>query len=87
MRLVILSSLMLSLLAAGTGCHASGQTARATTPVTAAADCSDPSWTPPDQMKIAIGDAKTKETRTDLISSMPAPNKRQIVSGKLHAAY
>ena len=92
MRLAILTSLMLTVLAAATGCSASGQARQPATPTTssAAESCDDPSFTPPDQMNLAIGDRKesaTTGTKSDLTSAGLVPNKRQIVNGQLHAAY
>ena len=88
MRLTILCSLMLSALLAATGCSVSGQATRhSSLPSTNIADTSrDPSWTPPGEMDLAIGDAKESQMRSDTAESMPQPNRREIVSHQIHAA-
>ena len=90
MRLAILSSLIISGLFAATGCSVSGQAARhsATPAPTHVADTSnDPSWTPPGEMDLAIGDAKTGEaTKNEIVEAMPQPNKREVLRNQLHAA-
>ncbi|MBX3207006.1 MAG: hypothetical protein KF764_18310 [Labilithrix sp.] len=88
MRLAILSSLMLSVLFAATGCSVSGQATRhSSLPSSNIADTSrDPSWTPPGEMDLTIGDAPVAQTKTDVAESMPQPNKREILRHQLHAA-
>ncbi len=88
MRLAIFSSLMLSVLLAATGCSVSGKATRYTsTPQTNVADTSsDPSWTPPGEMDLAIGEAKTSAATTSIAESMPRPNRREIPRGQLRAA-
>ncbi len=81
MRLAILSSMLLSVLALATGCAASGQGGgRGTTPGSLT---DDPSWNPPDDMNLAIKDGKSAQPKTDVVATMPTPNKRQIVTGQL----
>jgi hypothetical protein len=86
MRLAILCSMMISILGLATGCSAtsSHQVARDTTPATV--DTSDDAWTPPEDMDLSIGESKGSEARTQVAGSMPAPNKRKIVTGQIHAA-
>ena len=89
MRLAILSSLMLSVLLAATGCSVSGQTTRhSAMPSTNMADTStDPSWTPPGEMDFAIGDsAKTAPTQATAAETLPQPNRREIPRRQLRAA-
>lgn len=89
MRLTILSTLMLSVLLAATGCSVSGQPTRhSSLPSSNIADTSrDPSWTPPSEMDITIGDAKPAPTKSDVTAeSMPQPNRREILRHQLHAA-
>jgi hypothetical protein len=89
MRLAILTSLMLSVLLAATGCSVSGQAVRhsSSMPSSNVADVSsDPSWTPPGEMDLAIGDAKTSDARPTVAESMPQPNRREILRRQLRAA-
>lgn len=87
MRLTILCSLMLSALLAATGCSVSGQATRhSSLPSNIAETSRDPSWTPPGEMDLTIGDAKESQVRSDIAESMPQPNRREIVSHQIHAA-
>jgi hypothetical protein len=87
MRVAILSSLFVTVLFAATGCSVSGATRQSVTPTNVADTSSDPSYQPPGEMNLAIGDGKATQAKTELVSTMPAPNKRQIRRGLVHAAY
>lgn len=89
MRLAILSSLMLSVLLAATGCSVSGKATRpsSTLPSSNIADTSsDPSWTPPGEMDLAIGEAHASQAQATTAESMPQPNRREIPRRQLRAA-
>lgn len=89
MRLAILSSLMLSVLLAATGCSVSGKATRpsSTLPSSNIADTSsDPSWMPPGEMDLAIGEAKASQAQTTAAESLPQPNRREIPRRQLRAA-
>lgn len=84
MRLALLTSFVVSVLVAATGCSASSQAAQhGTTPADTAGD---PSWTPPGQMDFDVGEAKVSQVKNELVNTLPAPNKREIRSNQLHAA-
>ncbi len=85
MRFTLVSAMFLSiLLAAATGCSATSSQA-AKTPASDPAD--DPSFTPPDQFKMAISEAKPSQAKSDLVNTMPSPNKREIRAGQLRSGY
>jgi hypothetical protein len=86
MRTAILSSLILSALIAVTGCSASTQSARSTVDTS-----SDPSYTPPGSMNIAISDssrtASANGQQASSAEAMPCqPNKNQIQKRSIRAA-
>lgn len=88
MRLALLSSSMLSVLLAVTGCSVSGQATRhSSTPASNVADTSsDPSWAPPGEMSLAIGEAKSSHPQTNPVESIPQPNRQEIPRRQLRAA-
>lgn len=90
MRLVILSSLIVSSLVAVTGCGASGSHhASSPSSMNVADTSSDPSWTPPGEMNVKFVESAPSSERkaqpTHEAMTMQ-PNKRVIVKNALHAA-
>lgn len=89
MRLIVLSSLVLTVLFAATGCGVSSSRAAAS-PVGAAVATSDTpsdaSWTPPGELSFSMNEAKPARTVT-FAAALPKPNRKEIARGQVHAAY
>jgi hypothetical protein len=87
MRLVILSSLIVSSLIAVTGCGASSSSVRQ--PSNVADTSSDPSWTPPGEMNVKFTEtapAPERKSQGTHEAMTMQPNKRVIVKNALRAA-
>jgi hypothetical protein len=77
--------MMLSCLTATTGCSVSGQ---AITRHSSAPLSSDPSYTPPGQMNLAIGESNrgSGSSAKTTAEAMPQPNKQQVQKHSIRAA-
>jgi hypothetical protein len=84
MRLVILSSLVLTTLSCITGCGASGQHASRQLVVDAS---NDPSWNPPQEEMRFTTNGPTHSRPTMVAGALPTPNRNEVARGQVHAAY
>lgn len=83
MRTALVISLIVSSLIAATGCSVSTQTTRHS----AIDASSDPAFTPPGQMNIAISDnARAGSAKTTAEATPMQPNKREIQKHSIRAA-
>ena len=87
MRLLILSSMVLTVLVAATGCGASSTHARQPARSTNAIEVDTSDWTPPEEVSFTSSESSIKQRTTSVASALPSPNHREASYGLVHAAY